>query len=117
MGMPPKLLIASTMKAQRCAFAICPSSTRGFRMPVVVSQWTTATWVIAGSAATALAADPAITHVAVVHCETTTGILNPLVELGQIAKAHRCAFIVDAMSSFGGIPIDFAAAAIDYLVS
>ena len=64
-----------------------------------------------------LTSDRAITHVAVVHCETTTGILNPIQELGQVAKAHGRLFIVDAMSSFGAIPIDFAAAGIDYLIS
>jgi 2-aminoethylphosphonate-pyruvate transaminase len=65
----------------------------------------------------ALASDPAITHVAVVHCETTTGILNPIDELGRIAQRHGKRYVVDAMSSFGAIPIDFAAAGIDYLIS
>lgn len=64
-----------------------------------------------------LAADPAITHVACVHCETTTGILNPIDEIGRTAKRHCCVFIVDAMSSFGAIPIDFPAAGIDFLIS
>jgi 2-aminoethylphosphonate-pyruvate transaminase len=61
--------------------------------------------------------DPAITHVAVVHCETTTGILNPIEALGSIAKSHEKTFIVDAMSSFGGIPIDFQRCGIDFLIS
>ena len=65
----------------------------------------------------ALAADPAITHVAVVHCETTTGILNPINEIGAVVKNHGRIYIVDAMSSFGAIPIDFAAAGIDFLIS
>jgi 2-aminoethylphosphonate-pyruvate transaminase len=65
----------------------------------------------------ALAGDPAITHVACVHCETTTGILNPITEVGQIVKKHRRVYIVDAMSSFAAVPIDFAAAGIDYLIS
>ena len=61
--------------------------------------------------------DPAITHVALVHCETTTGILNPLEPIGTLVQRyHRC-FIVDAMSSFGAIPIDPRMAGIDYLVS
>ena len=54
---------------------------------------------------------------AVVHCETTTGILNPVTEFGALAKQYNCQFIVDAMSSFGGIPLDVAGAHIDYLVS
>jgi 2-aminoethylphosphonate-pyruvate transaminase len=64
-----------------------------------------------------LAADKAITHVAIVHCETTTGILNPITEVGQIVMRHGRSYIVDAMSSFGAIPIDFADAGIDYLIS
>jgi len=65
----------------------------------------------------ALTADSAVTHVAVVQCETTTGIVNPINEIGQVARKHKRSYIVDAMSSFGAMPIDFAAASIDYLVS
>ncbi|MFO7714521.1 2-aminoethylphosphonate--pyruvate transaminase [Desulfosarcina sp.] len=65
----------------------------------------------------ALKADRAITHVAVVHCETTTGMLNPVEAIGRIVKAHGRQFIVDAMSSFGGIPMDVAMMGADYLVS
>ena len=64
-----------------------------------------------------LAAAPGFTHVAVVHCETTTGILNPIVEIGAAAAGAGAAYIVDAMSSFGAIPIGLAEGHIDYLVS
>ncbi len=64
-----------------------------------------------------LAAESPPTHVAIVHLETTTGILNPLDEIARIVREHGCRFIVDAMSSFGGVPIDFAALQPDYLVS
>jgi 2-aminoethylphosphonate-pyruvate transaminase len=64
-----------------------------------------------------LDADKAVTHVAVVHCETTTGIMNPIAEIGAVVRAHRKIYIVDAMSSFGGVPIDFGAVGIDYLIS
>jgi 2-aminoethylphosphonate-pyruvate transaminase len=50
--------------------------------------------------------DPTITHIATVHCETTTGIINPIEIYGEIAKKHNCVYIVDAMSSFGAYPID-----------
>jgi 2-aminoethylphosphonate-pyruvate transaminase len=66
---------------------------------------------------TALANDSAITHVGTIHCETSTGILNPIAELGHAAHELGRTFIVDAMSSFGGIPIDLAADKIDFLVS
>ncbi|ABK18572.1 2-aminoethylphosphonate--pyruvate transaminase [Syntrophobacter fumaroxidans] len=61
--------------------------------------------------------DPAITHVAVVHCETTTGMLNPVEEIGRAVKSLGRVFIVDAMSSFGGIPMDIATLGADFLIS
>ncbi|MCL2284457.1 MAG: 2-aminoethylphosphonate--pyruvate transaminase [Fibromonadales bacterium] len=61
--------------------------------------------------------DQGITHVSLVHCETTTGMLNPLSELSSIIKAHGKIFILDAMSSFGGIPLDMADYGIDFLIS
>lgn len=70
-----------------------------------------------GILAKLLKEDAALTHVAAVHCETTTGILNPIEGLGQVARQHGKLFIVDAMSSFGGIPIDFQASGIDFLIS
>ena len=53
-----------------------------------------------------LAADPSITQVALVHCETSTGILNPLHEIALVAQRHGKGLIVDAMSSFGALEID-----------
>lgn len=64
-----------------------------------------------------LARDPGVTHVFLVHCETTSGILNPLREIGAVARRQGRAFIVDAMSSFGGLPMDLEDCGIDYLVS
>ncbi len=57
----------------------------------------------------ALAADPALTDVALVHCETTSGILNPLAELAGVVRAAGRRLILDAMSSFGAVPIDLRA--------
>ncbi len=64
-----------------------------------------------------LSKNPSITHVAVVHCETTTGIINPIEVYGEIIKRHNRIYIVDAMSSFGAYPIDLKACGIDYLIS
>src|SRR5208337_2264155 len=61
--------------------------------------------------------DSSITHVALVHCETTTGILNPLNEIAGVVRSSGRCFIVDAMSSFGGIPMDIGRLGIDFLVS
>lgn len=70
-----------------------------------------------GAVARALENDPGITHVAVVHCETTTGMLNPIESIGLEVKSRGRIFIVDAMSSFGGIPVDAHRLGIDYLIS
>jgi 2-aminoethylphosphonate-pyruvate transaminase len=64
-----------------------------------------------------LDAEPTITHVAFVHSETTTGILNDLEAISAVAKARGKTVIVDAMSSFGGVPIDLRHVACDFLVS
>ena len=64
-----------------------------------------------------LSMDSSITHVAMVHCETTTGILNPIRELGQIVKRYDRVLILDAMSSFGGIPFMVDEIGADYLIS
>ena len=63
--------------------------------------------------------DQSITNVAMVHCETTTGVFNPIEEVGQVVRQHapNAAFFVDAMSSFAAVPIDFEKAGIDFLVS
>ena len=61
--------------------------------------------------------DQKITHVACVHCETTTGILNPITQIGQLVKSSGKIWIVDAMSSFGGVPLDLSDLEIDFLIS
>lgn len=65
----------------------------------------------------ALEEHPDITHLAMVHCETTTGILNPVEAVARAIRGRGLTFIVDAMSSFGGIPIDIRKLGIDFLVS
>lgn len=66
---------------------------------------------------TFLAAHPEITHVACIHSETTTGLFNPIKEIGAICAANGKTFIVDAMSSFGGVELDIKACNIQFLVS
>ncbi|MBN2651102.1 MAG: 2-aminoethylphosphonate--pyruvate transaminase [Spirochaetales bacterium] len=57
------------------------------------------------------------THAAIVHCETTTGILNPIESLIPCMKQHNVKVILDAMSSLGGIPIDIQGLDIDFTIS
>jgi 2-aminoethylphosphonate-pyruvate transaminase len=64
-----------------------------------------------------LAADPTITHVALVHCETSTGILNPLPEIAAVVARHGKGLIIDAMSSFGALEIDARSIPFDALVA
>lgn len=60
---------------------------------------------------------PEITHLAMVHCETTTGMLNPLEEVAELCQRRGIRLIVDAMSSFGGIPIDMGRLGIEFFIS
>ncbi|TNI12405.1 2-aminoethylphosphonate--pyruvate transaminase [Aeromonas veronii] len=64
-----------------------------------------------------LARHPEITYLAMVHCETTTGMLNPLDEVAELCQRRGIRLIVDAMSSFGGIPIDMGHLGIEFLIS
>jgi 2-aminoethylphosphonate-pyruvate transaminase len=64
-----------------------------------------------------LKSHPEITHVACIHSETTTGVFNPVGAIGDTCKKYNKVFIVDAMSSFGGVEMDIEALKIDYLVS
>ncbi|MCD5003190.1 2-aminoethylphosphonate--pyruvate transaminase [Enterococcus saccharolyticus] len=64
-----------------------------------------------------LSEDPTINALAMVHSETTSGILNPLEEISEVVKENKLLFILDAMSSFGGISIPVAEYQIDFLVS
>lgn len=60
---------------------------------------------------------PTITHVCMVHSETTTGILNDIKSVAEIVKSYGKVFIVDAMSSFGGVEINVQALDIDFIIS
>lgn len=64
-----------------------------------------------------LTADQSITHLAMVHCETTTGMLNPIADVAQICQQTSTKFILDAMSSFGGIEFDIGELDIDFMIS
>jgi len=64
-----------------------------------------------------LDADAAISHVAVVHCETTSGILNPLAEVAEIVARHGRRLLIDSMSAFGALPLDAREVAFDAVVA
>lgn len=94
---------------------ICVNGAYGDRMATICQRhgkaFETLTWpedtpVDPVAVAARLESEPGITHVAVVHCETTSGILNPLAAIGEACERAGRALIVDAMSSFGAIDID-----------
>jgi len=64
-----------------------------------------------------LAADASITHVGLIHCETSTGILNPLREIAAVVAKHGRRLLVDAMSSFGALPIDARTTPFDAVIA
>ena len=71
----------------------------------------------AADVARKLDADPSITHVGLIHCETSTGILNPLPEIAETVAQRGRRLIIDAMSSFGAIPIDAKTVPFDALIA
>ena len=90
---------------------------RAYRLPhsELVLPWDKA--VSPDTVRRALAEKPGYTHVAVIHHETTTGLLNPLREIGEAAHEASCRVIVDAISSFAGMRIDVKSDHADFLVS
>jgi len=64
-----------------------------------------------------LQSDASITHVVLIHCETGTGVLNPLPEVAAVCERHGKGLIIDAMSSFGALPIDARSTRFDALIA
>jgi len=64
-----------------------------------------------------LKATPSITHVFCVHCETTSGILNPIAEIGALAQKYRKGFLLDSMSAFGALPLDAQVLGVDAIAA
>lgn len=67
--------------------------------------------------AAALDADPGITHVVVVHCETSSGILNPIEEIAEVVRARGRRLLIDSMSAFGALPLDLGELGAEAMVS
>jgi 2-aminoethylphosphonate-pyruvate transaminase len=77
-----------------------------FGRPVEVLRWPEDRPVDPAAVERTLIDNPAITHLALVHCETTSGLLNPLDAVAAIAARHKKPLLLDAMSSFGALPLD-----------
>ncbi len=82
----------------------------------------TLTWpenvpVDAGEVDAALKADKDISHVVIVHCETTTGILNPVKDVADVVASHDRKYLIDSMSAFGALPLSAQDVAFDAVVA
>lgn len=64
-----------------------------------------------------LRSDAAISHVFAVHCETTSGILNPIVEIASLAERYGKRFLLDSMSAFGALPLDVKTMTVDAIAA
>lgn len=87
------------------------------RLPYSVIEYPEHSQTMVMDTALELARDDSITHLAMVHSETTSGIVNNVQQFGTLAKRFKKTFIVDAMSSFGGIETDWRKVNADYIVS
>ncbi len=88
-----------------------------YRRPVIIQETPEDVPVSVAALDHALGDDPSITHVAVVQCETTSGILNPVDDVAQVTARHRRRLLIDAMSAFGALPLDAARTPFDALVA
>ncbi|HVI89727.1 MAG TPA: 2-aminoethylphosphonate--pyruvate transaminase [Dongiaceae bacterium] len=108
-GPQDKLLILINGAYGKRMAKICDYARRNYS----VLEWAEDQPVNPQQVAEALAGDSAITHVAVVHCETTSGVLNPIAQVAEIvAKAGR-RLLIDSMSAFGALPVDSRAITFD----
>ena len=71
-----------------------------------ILEWPEDTPVDPSALDKSLSADRAITHVAVVHCETTSGILNPVEAVARVTAGQGRGLLIDTMSAFGALPLD-----------
>ncbi|MET0850932.1 MAG: 2-aminoethylphosphonate--pyruvate transaminase, partial [Candidatus Rokuibacteriota bacterium] len=112
---PPggKLLVLVNGAYGRRVVRICEY----YRRAVAVLETPEDTPVDPAALDAALGADPAISHVLVVHCETTSGVLNPVAEVAAVTARRSRRLLVDAMSAFGAIPLDAARVPYDALVA
>jgi 2-aminoethylphosphonate-pyruvate transaminase len=86
-------------------------------IPAVAVSSDIFTPVRAADVEAALMAHPEASHVAVVHHETTTGLLNPVAEIARVAARHERRLVVDAMSSLFGERLDVTQDPIDFVTA
>jgi len=82
-----------------------------------VLEWGEDQPVDPSTVASALAVDSTITHVAIVYCETTSGVLNPVADVARVVAGAGRRLLIDAMSAFGALPLDARETAFDAMTS
>ena len=80
-------------------------------------EWAEDAPVDAAQVDQALAADATLSHVFVVHCETTSGVLNPVERIAEVVARHERHLVVDAMSAFGAIALDVSRVPVDAVMA
>ncbi|MGH6962784.1 MAG: 2-aminoethylphosphonate--pyruvate transaminase [Dongiaceae bacterium] len=104
-----KLLILINGAYGRRAAKICDYAGRSH----AVLEWAEDRPVDPAAVEAALRRDPAVTHVFVVHCETTSGVLNPIADVAAVVARAGRRLLIDAMSAFGALPLDARTIAFD----
>jgi 2-aminoethylphosphonate-pyruvate transaminase len=108
-GPQDKLLILINGAYGKRMAKICEYAKRA----TAILEWAEDQPVDSAKVREALAADTAITHVAIVHCETTSGILNPIAEVAQVVAEAGRKLLIDSMSAFGALPVEAKAVQFD----
>lgn len=112
-GADDKILILVNGAYGKRMARICEVHGRNF----AVQEWGEDVPVDPDALDRALADDAQISHVAVVHCETTSGILNPIEAVGEVVQRHGRRLLIDAMSAFGAIPLSSRTVPFDAVVA
>ena len=80
-------------------------------------EWPEDTPVDPDAVARKLEEEPHVTHVAVVHCETTSGVLNPIERVAEVVARRGRRLLIDSMSAFGALPLSAEQIAFDAVVA
>jgi 2-aminoethylphosphonate-pyruvate transaminase len=88
-----------------------------YKIPTVVFESSSIEPIDLIALETMISSAEGLTHLAMIHHETTTGLLNDISAVGEICKKHNISFIVDSMSGFAAIPVDMKSMNIDYLAA
>jgi len=97
-----KLLILINGAYGKRAARMCDYNGRAY----ATLEWAEDRPVESADVANKLRDDPAITHVFAVHCETTSGVLNPIEEVATIVQKAGRSLLIDSMSAFGALAVD-----------